>query len=179
MVGINMAQRKQPAVRKENKALKKKKTEKKTGSLNIRPQTAGPAKRALLFQALIDAFPDTVILLGPKGELIACNKSVRQQLKKNKKSKKNSFFDLFPHPKPNEWKKDFLHYLYLKKPARFEREIDGKFYSHYVHPVTDKKGVLKFTVIFVQDVTDYHLTVNALTSSEEKYKVLLENISDI
>ena len=132
-----------------------------------------------LFQLLIDAFPDIVLLLRPDGRIIACNRAASLRLKRRAAKSKGTIFEIFHHPSSRIWKKKFNECRAAGRPLRFEKEYEGKFYSHYIYPVTGEGEALDCLVVFVQDVTDYHLTVNALSSSEEKYKQLLENISDV
>lgn len=164
-------------LRAEVTALRKMLANKESAGKKPRSASAALKKRAAMFQAVINALPDMVFLLGSKGELLAANRAVTHQLKKN--TKKKSVFDLFPHPVEGVWITGFHQAREGKRPVHFERELNGKYYSHYLYPVLDNAGKVKFSVILVQDITDYHLTVNALSSSEEKYKTLIENISDI
>lgn len=118
-----------------------------------------------------------IMILKPNGEVLTCNRTVRSLLKRGTTSK--SIFEIFPHPIEDKWPDNFGKLLKSTKPIHFEREREGRFYSHYIFPVISKgKGHL-FTIVRIQDITDYHLTLNALSSSEDKYKNLVENISDV
>jgi PAS domain S-box-containing protein len=136
--------------------------------------------RGAMFQALLDAYPDHALLIDGAGVLIACNKTARQRLgKKINLAAKHTIFDIFPNYNPKEWEKYFLHFRERKKSLSFEKVIDGIYYQHHLYPVLSARGSIRFIVVLVQDVTDYRLTLNALASSEEKYRTLIENISDI
>ena len=130
-----------------------------------------------LLKSVLESFPDMILILKPDGTILTCNRSVRSLLKKGVASK--SVFEIFPHPIEEKWRDNFGKLIKSTKPIHFEREREGKFYSHYIFPVLSPKQGHLFTVVRIQDITDYHLTLNALSSSEDKYKSLVENISDV
>jgi PAS domain S-box-containing protein len=148
-----------------------------------RPQKTGTGGgvsgvRRRLFDSLIEALPDTGIIIDKNGVLLSWNKSAREKLTQKAVPGKATLFDVFSHVNPQFWKKKVCQCLAEKKTLRFERQYNGQYLFHNIHPVVDARGEISFIVVFVQDITEYRYAENALKESEQKYRELVENISD-
>lgn len=129
-------------------------------------------------EALIEAFPDVGFVIDARGVVLACNRIAFDRCEKEVIPGRSLIFNVFPHLDARAWKRKVLEGLEHKKTIRFERQVNGQYYLHNIHPVIDKKGDITFVVIFIQDVTSHRYAENALKESEQKYRDLVENISD-
>ncbi|MBW2202755.1 MAG: PAS domain S-box protein, partial [Deltaproteobacteria bacterium] len=65
------------------------------------------------------------------------------------------------------------------KPVRFEDKRGGIWFDTVVTPVLDKEGQVTQVAILARDITDKKLVEKALLESEERYRLLAENATDV
>ncbi len=120
-------------------------------------QRAGQALRESeeTSRALINASPQSAVLLDAQGVTLAVNKTAAQSLGVTVEQMIGaSLFDFFP-PEVAESRRAHLHtILYSCQPLHFTDERDGKTWDNYVYPVFDAGGRVIRLAAFGQDITE-------------------------
>ena len=133
-------------------------------------------------QVLIDAIPESALLIDAKGNVLVINEVAAQRLGKSKEGIiGRSAYDYLSPGVAQHRSEKVKQALATGKQVCFADEREGgKFYNR-LYPVINSKGGVEKVAIFVQDLTMQHQTELALRESEreseEKYRQLFENTS--
>ncbi len=65
------------------------------------------------------------------------------------------------------------------KPVRFEEEREGVWFDTVVYPIFDEFGKVPKVAVIAREITEQKLSDNALRESEEKYRLLADNVTDV
>jgi PAS domain S-box-containing protein len=130
-------------------------------------------------RALMNASPESAVLLDPEGIVMAANDTAARRLGVTVGQMIGaSLFDFFP-PEVAESRRPYLEaILQSRQPIRFVDERDGLTFDNRVHPVLDADGQLIRLAVFGQDVTERRRAEETLRASEEKYRLLFQNMAE-
>ncbi len=106
-------------------------------------------------RALINASPQSAVLLDSQGVTLAANKTAAQSLGVTvEQMVGSSLFDFFP-PEVAESRRAHLDaILHSCQPLHFTDERDGRTWDNYVYPVFDADGRIIRLAAFGQDITE-------------------------
>ena len=133
-----------------------------------------------LTQALINASRDIVILTDTEGAIVALNDAAAKSIRKNRHQLIGT--NIFKSNKPIFTK---LRTVKTKEAIRsgkevhFEDERNGVWFDNIIYPVFDDQGNITRVAIFARDITALKHTEEALRTSEEKWRSLVENAPNI
>jgi PAS domain S-box-containing protein len=127
-------------------------------------------------QALIDATPESAMLVDTKGTVLAINEIAAQRFGKSKEGIIGQIVYGFMPPEIAEKRTEKLtEVLVSGKPVCFADVRSGRDYYNNFYPVLDSKGNVEKVAIFAQDLTMQHQTELALRESEQRFRNIFEN----
>ena len=134
-------------------------------------------------QVLIDATPESALLIDAKGKVLAINEMAAQRLGKSKEGIiGRSAYDYVPPEVAQHRSEKLKQVLATGKQVCFADEREEEHFYNRLYPVINSKGDVEKVAIFAQELTMQHQTELALRESEreseEKYRQLFENESD-
>ncbi|MDI6687144.1 MAG: PAS domain S-box protein [Desulfobacterales bacterium] len=130
-------------------------------------------------QTAFDAINDAVCLLDMNGKILRCNKAMESLLKKSSGEIIGGFCWELIHGTDKPVKDCPI--VRMKKTLCRETlvlEVDDKWLNVTVDPVIDETGNLTGAVHIISDITQRKQAEEALQESEEKYRSLINGISD-
>ena len=109
-------------------------------------------------RALLDAPPDTAMLVTPQGDILAINQigASRLELTAEDAVGKN-VFDLFESDVAAIRKRKQTELLQTKHPVYWEDERAGRFYRNSMYPILDDENEIANVAIFDADITEEKL----------------------
>ena len=127
-------------------------------------------------QALIDATPESAMLVDSKGTVLAINEIAAQRLGKSKDGiiGRSAYDDLPPEVARNR-AANLKNVMISGEPVCFADERAGRHCYNSLYPVFDPQGNVEKIAIFTQDLTMQHQTELALRESEQRFKSIFEN----
>ena len=137
----------------------------------------------LTIQVLIDATPESALLIDVKGNVLVMNEMAAQRLGMSKEGiVDRNVYDHLP-PEVAQCRSEKLkQVLATGKQVCFADEREGRHFYNSLYPVINSRGDVEKVAIFSQDFTLQYQTQLALhesgRESEEKYRQLFENDSD-
>jgi PAS domain S-box-containing protein len=131
-------------------------------------------------RVLIDAPPDSAILIDPDGTILAINQIGASRLGiQVPPAPGTNAFDLIEPDLAAARKAKVAQAISAKQPLRWTDERDGRFFEYNVYPILDENEDVSSIAIFAADITARKQMKDALQESEEKYRDLVENINDV
>jgi len=130
-------------------------------------------------QTAFDAINDAVCLLDMNGKILRCNKAMESLLKKSSGEIIGGTCWELIHGMDKPVKDCPI--VRMKKTLRRETlvlKVDDKWLNVAVDPVIDETGNLTSAVHIISDITQRKQTEQALHESEEKYRALINRMSD-
>ena len=127
----------------------------------------------------LDAVEEAIFMHDKDFRILRCNKAYQRYAKVPfEKILGHKYFEVFP--KMGAPFQNCL--LALEKPTeKCEEEeisVDDMIFRSYSYAIRDEKGEYLFSMHTLEDITKYKSMENALRESEEKFRALIESVSD-
>ena len=131
-------------------------------------------------RALLDASTESAFLIDVDGTFVQMNEVTAKRLGKDIEDLLGKCaFDFFP-PEISKSRKEIVKEIVLnKEPVRFQDERSGRIFDNSLYPIIDSEGNVVRIAVFARDVTKQKQAEEGLRSSEQKYKLLAENSTDV
>ena len=108
------------------------------------------------FKALLDATPESVILLDPHGVVLAINEVAARRLGKNIKELVGTcVFDLWSLEVAEKRREVIERAVRSKQFQRFTDYRQGRCYEHYLRPIPNEAGEIEELAVLAIDTTEY------------------------
>ncbi len=139
-------------------------------------------------KSLINSSADGIAIVSKSGQILECNDTFASQLryKEQKEIIGKSIFEIIP----NKYKKSFIQAIrdvtdgikiteIIFKIEADEENEGSSYYELLMHQASDDLYNKKSVVMNIRDVTDRLKMENHIIQSEEKYRLITENINSI
>jgi PAS domain S-box-containing protein len=127
-------------------------------------------------QALIDAVPESMLLLDSKGTVLALNEIAAQRMDKSKEGILGlSVFDFLSSELAEKRAENLKQVTASGKQLCFTDERNGRNFYCSLEPVLSADGNVVKVAVFAQDLTMQLETELALRESEQRFKSIFEN----
>lgn len=131
-------------------------------------------------RALLNATHDIALLIDPNGTIQALSEATAKKLGKHANELIGTYaFDLFSPDVSARRKAMTRKVVRSGKPVRFEDEREGIWWDSNVYPVFDAEEKVARLAVFAYDITERKRAEEALRENEEKYRLLVENQTDL
>lgn len=129
---------------------------------------------------LIDAIPEAMYLLDPKGTILSCNTAGTIALERPADELQDlCLFDLIPAETASQQKRKLAAVISSGRPTRFEEQAGGQHFDQFMYPILDEKKQVNYVAVFVLNTSVFRKMEQELRKSEERYRNLVENVSDV
>ena len=131
-------------------------------------------------RVLMNSNPEAVFILDREGNFVAANEKSAMRFGKPIEKLIGTNVYSYLSPEIAEKRKEKVdEVIRTGNPVRFDDTRNNRYYDNYLHPIFDSEGNLIRIAVWVIDFTERKKAVDALKSSEEKFRELAENIADI
>lgn len=125
-------------------------------------------KRDSAARALLDACPDSALLVDRQGRVLELNAVTAQRLGAPVNEIKGKYLvDFFPKDVAESREKRMRRVISTGVPLRFEDEREGRHYYNSLYPVLDSRGEVKRLAILAFDITEIKKTEHVLREREK------------
>ncbi len=130
-------------------------------------------------RALMNASGESAVLLDPQGIVLAANETAARRLGVTVAQMVGaSLFDFFP-PEVAASRRRYLDAIFqMNEPLHFVDQRADRMFSNQVYPVRDSHGQIIRLAVFGEDITERMRMDSALRASEEKYRLLFQNMAE-
>ena len=131
-------------------------------------------------RALLNAPTESAMLVDPEGTILAINQVGAERLGRSPDELVGlGMFDYLPPDVAESRKAQGEVVVRSGKPLRFEDERAKRFYDNNIYPVFNIHGNVRALAIYARDITESKRAEETLRESEEKYRLLIENIPSV
>ena len=131
-------------------------------------------------RVLMNSNPEAVFILDREGNFVAASEKSAMRFGKPIEKLIGTNVYSYLSPEIAEKRKEKVdEVIRTGNPVRFDDTRNNRYYDNYLHPIFDSEGNLIRIAVWVIDFTERKKAVDALKSSEEKFRELAENIADI
>jgi len=128
-------------------------------------------------RALLNAPPDSAVLLSPDGRILAINESFLKLIGKSDQRVEDylglTIFGFNPSERLVLRKDYFQKCIQSRKPVQFEDISNKHTFTHFLYPITDSEGGISAIALFTRDVTDQKEAEKILKRSKEDLEILV------
>ncbi|MHA2493954.1 MAG: PAS domain S-box protein [Candidatus Hodarchaeales archaeon] len=129
----------------------------------------------ILFQILLNATDDSVLLVNTVGMILAVNRAEMQRLNKTEEELLGSIiFDHFPPAMADQRRGAFEEVIQSGNSLHHVSEDSGRVFESNISPVFGPSGNVERIAIFSRDITNRKRIAEKLQQSEEQYRTLVE-----
>jgi PAS domain S-box-containing protein len=147
--------------------------------LRIRQAEESALSLAREWQSTFDAMNDGVCLLNQEGRVMRCNSAMTELLNKPLRELVGCLHqELLPTTLGSVEATPFTRVQQTRQRESQEVHSDSHWFSVTADPVFDEGGAFSGAVYILADMTDRRQTEEALRVSEERFRLLLENVKD-
>jgi len=130
-------------------------------------------------RAMMNASSESALLLDLQGGVLACNAIAAQRLGATVEGLVGaSLFDFFTPEGAERRRKHLDTILRTGQAVHFIDERAGRTYDSHFYPVCDADGTIIRIAAFSRDITERQQMVEELRASEEKYRLLFQNMAE-
>jgi PAS domain S-box-containing protein len=130
-------------------------------------------------RALMNSSSESALLLNAQGVVLASNETAAKRLGVTVERLVGSPLLDFFAPEVAEKRRSYLNaILDSHQPIRFTDERDGRTFENQVYPVLDPDGSIIRLAVFGQDISERMRAEEMLRTSEEKYRMLFQNMAE-
>ncbi|MCP4600275.1 MAG: PAS domain S-box protein [Proteobacteria bacterium] len=131
-------------------------------------------------RVLLNTPIDFVVLLDTEGFVLDANKAMAQRLGMRVDELVGlCSWDLIP-PDLTERRKSLLaQVIQSGRPSRFENDREGVWFDNTFYPVFDEHGKVTKVAVLARDITERKRAEKVLEESEERFRLLIQNSSDV
>ncbi len=128
----------------------------------------------------MDAVPEIMYLIDERGTILSSNRAGAIALGCDPgEIDGENFYNLLPVSSVSLQREKLEAALLEGQPTRFEYEIGERHYTEFLYPIQDPSQRIKSVALFMVDMTLYRKMEIDLRASEERFRSLVENISDV
>lgn len=147
--------------------------------LRIRQAEESALSLAREWQSTFDAMNDGVCLLNREGRVMRCNSAMTELLKKPFSELVGCLYqELMPMTLGSVEANPLRHVQQTRQRESQEVHFDSQWFSITVDPVFNEGGAFIGAVYILANMTDRRQAEEALRVSEERFRLLLENVKD-
>jgi diguanylate cyclase (GGDEF)-like protein/PAS domain S-box-containing protein len=133
--------------------------------------------------ALLNASPDSALLISPDGAILAANGTAVRRLRRYappgcKDLVGLCVYDLFPAELTERRRKRNEAVIRSGKPVRYEDERNGRWFDNSIQPVKGDRGKIVGLAIFSREITERIKAERAIRQSKETIRALLNAPTD-
>ncbi|HRV43417.1 MAG TPA: PAS domain S-box protein [Syntrophales bacterium] len=128
-------------------------------------------------RAMIDAMRGAALIMDLEGRVLAANRYASRALGRQIREVVGAvYYDLLPPAWKEVWRENVAAAAASRRPVRFEKAIDNRFYVNEIHPIYDDRGTISWIAIFQHDITRYRRAEERLRREERFLRTVIDAV---